>query len=112
MKNNTTGIFKRISVLVFLIITVLSLLFIIITYFASTYFYKASTQLLNKDVAQHIAKFTSPFENNGINKKKADSVFHDAMVLNPSSEVYFLTGYYNYRVTSNSIGCDTHIYFF
>ncbi|MEP6684369.1 MAG: HAMP domain-containing sensor histidine kinase, partial [Parafilimonas sp.] len=90
MKNNITGIFRRISVLVFSIITLLGILFIIITYFASTYFYKASTQLLNKDVAKHIALFTSPFENNGINKKKADSVFHNAMVLNPSSEVYFL----------------------
>lgn len=90
MKNNTTGIFRRISILVFLVITILGVLFIIITYFASTYFYKASAELLNKDVAKHIAQFTSPFENNGINKKKADSVFYNAMVLNPSSEVYFL----------------------
>lgn len=74
----------------FFIITVLSALFILITYFASTYFYKASTQLLNKDVATHIAKFTSPFENNSINRQKADSVFYNAMVVNPSIEVYFL----------------------
>jgi hypothetical protein len=61
-----------------------------ITYLSTTHFHEASTQLLNKDVAAHIAKFTSPFENNGINKQKADSVFKNAMVLSPSAEVYFL----------------------
>jgi signal transduction histidine kinase len=61
-----------------------------IAYFSTVAFHEASTQLLNKDVASHIAKFTSPFENNGINKKKADSVFHDAMVISPGAEVYFL----------------------
>ena len=90
MKTNRLTIFSRISILVFLIIAFLSALFIIITYFASTYFYKSSTELLNRDVAKHIAVFTSPYENNGINKRKADSVFYNAMVLNPSSEVYFL----------------------
>ncbi|MFZ1800569.1 MAG: HAMP domain-containing sensor histidine kinase [Chitinophagaceae bacterium] len=90
MKNNTPGIFRRISILVFLIITILSILFISITYFASTYFYNTTTQLVNKDVATHIAKFTSPYENNSINKRKADSVFYNAMVVNPNIEVYFL----------------------
>ena len=87
MKNN---IFKRIGLLVFSLITVLSLLFIIITYLSAAYFFNASTELLNKDVAAHIAKFTSPFEGNIINKSKADSVFYNAMVVSPSIEVYFL----------------------
>ncbi len=62
----------------------------VITYFTTKNFHQASTQLLNKDVAAHIAKFTSPFENDGINKRKADSVFKDAMVISPSAEIYFL----------------------
>lgn len=65
-------------------------MFILITYLATTHFYQASTQLLNKDVAGHIAKFSSPFDKDGINKRKADSVFQNAMVLSPSAEVYFL----------------------
>ncbi|HYE54710.1 MAG TPA: HAMP domain-containing sensor histidine kinase [Chitinophagaceae bacterium] len=87
---NRFGIFRRISVLVFVLITVLSVLFIIITYLSATHFYKASTQRLNREVAAHIAKFTSPFEGSGINKQIADSVFFNAMVINPSIEVYFL----------------------
>ena len=74
----------------FILISVLGVLFMAIAYLATTRFYEASTQLANKDVAAHIAKFTSPFESTGINKRKADSVFYNAMVINPNDEVYFL----------------------
>ena len=90
MTERRFSIFRRITILVFSLITVLGLLFIIITYLATMHYHLASTQLLNKDVAAHIAKFTSPFNDNGINKQKADSVFKDAMVISPSAEVYFL----------------------
>lgn len=90
MQKKKLGIIRRISVLVFTIITGLCILFISITYLATTNFHQASTQLLNKDVAAHIATFTSPFEHDSINRKKADSVFYNAMVLSPSAEVYFL----------------------
>ncbi len=76
--------------MIFALITVLCGLFILITYLATTHFYQASTQLLNKDVAGHIATFSSPFDKDGIDKRKADSVFQNAMVLSPSAEVYFL----------------------
>lgn len=90
MKEKKFNIFRRITIMVFSLITVLGLLFILITYLATTHYHQASTQLLNREVAAHIAKFTSPFEKDGINKRKADSVFHDAMVISPSAEVYFL----------------------
>ncbi|RYU89601.1 hypothetical protein EWM62_14905 [Mucilaginibacter terrigena] len=90
MKHPNNSIFSRIGAFMFMLISVLSVLFIAITYMATTHFYEASTQLLNKDVAAHIAKFTSPFENEGINKQKADSIFYNAMVINPNDEVYFL----------------------
>jgi signal transduction histidine kinase len=90
MKQQNFSILRRIAILIFVLITVMCTLFITITYFATIRFYEASTQLLNKDVAAHIAKFSSPFEAGGINKEKADSVFQNAMVISPSDEVYFL----------------------
>jgi signal transduction histidine kinase len=90
MKTKNFPLFSRVLVWVFTLITVLSLLFIFITYFSAIRFYQASTQLLNRDVAAHIAKFTSPFEKEGLNRRKADSVFYQAMVISPSIEVYFL----------------------
>ncbi len=83
-------LFRRIYVVVFLLIAVLGLLFVGVTYVATTEFYGASTQLLNKDVAGHIAKFTSPYGREGFDRQKADSVFYQAMVISPSAEVYFL----------------------
>ncbi|MEJ7694610.1 HAMP domain-containing sensor histidine kinase [Daejeonella sp.] len=83
-------IFRRIGLLALILISALSALFITVTYLATTHFYQASTQLLNRDVAAHIAKFFSPFEDGGINKQKADSVFYNAMVISPAAEVYFL----------------------
>ncbi len=95
MKPKKLTIFRRIGVLVFILITCLCLLFMGITYLSTTTYHEASTQLLNKDVAAHIAKFTSPFEGESVNPKKADSVFYNAMVISPSAEVYFLdTGGY------------------
>jgi signal transduction histidine kinase len=82
--------FRRIYIVVVLLIAVLGLLFIGVTYLATTSFYAASTQLLNKDVAGHIAKFTSPYGREGFDRQKADSVFYQAMVISPSAEVYFL----------------------
>lgn len=83
-------VFRLSTALIFILISVLSLLIIVITYLSTTRFHQASTQLLNKDVAAHIAQFASPFDKNGINNKKADSVFYQAMIISPNAEVYFL----------------------
>ena len=90
MKKYNSSIFTSIGFLVFTIILGLGAVFIFMTYMSATHFYQATTQRLNKDVAGHIAKFTSPFSSKGLDHKKADSIFYDAMVLSPSIEVYFL----------------------
>lgn len=90
MINRHYSIFTRISILLFSVIAIISILFTVLIYLSIVKYHEASTQLLNKDVAAHIAKFTSPFTNKGIDAQKADSVFYNAMVLSPSVEVYFL----------------------
>jgi signal transduction histidine kinase len=90
MRQEPFAVFRRIYFVVFLLIALLGLLFVGVTYVATTSFYAASTQLLNKDVAGHIAKFTSPYGRGGFDRQKADSVFYQAMVISPSAEVYFL----------------------
>ncbi|HEV2478871.1 MAG TPA: histidine kinase dimerization/phospho-acceptor domain-containing protein, partial [Puia sp.] len=90
MRNSSFTIFRRIYIVIFLLIALLVVIFTAITYMATTNFYEMSTQLLNKDVAAHIAKFTSPYGREGFDRQKADSVFYEAMVISPSAEVYFL----------------------
>lgn len=90
MRTKRFPLFRRAYWVIFLLIVVLGMLFTGITYLAITNFFEASTQLLNKDVAGHIARFTSPYGREGFDRRKADSVFYDAMVISPSAEVYFL----------------------
>ncbi|MHA4807320.1 HAMP domain-containing sensor histidine kinase [Flavitalea flava] len=90
MKRSNKSIFRSISLLISGLILVLAGLFITLTYLATVHYYQATTQRINKDVAAHIAKFASPFDSTGLNRKIADSVFYDAMILSPSVEVYFL----------------------
>lgn len=90
MKPRKFTIFRRFTIVIISLIAILALMFSIITYLATTNYHLASTQLLNKDVARHVAEFTAAFTASGINKRKADSVFKNAMVLNPNAEVYFL----------------------
>ena len=90
MRTKHFPLFRRAWWVIFLLIVVLGMLFTGITYLAITNFFEASTQLLNKDVAGHIARFTSPYGREGFDQRKADSVFYDAMVISPSVEVYFL----------------------
>jgi len=90
MKTRSTGIFSRIGIFVFLVITALGVLFVLVTYNATSDYYQASTQLLNKDIAEHIAKLSEPYSKNGIDHKKADSVFNSTMIISPNTEVYFL----------------------
>ncbi len=90
MSTSPFVLFRRIYLVVFLLIALLGIVFTGITYLATTSFYETSTQLLNKDVASHIARFTSPYGREGFDRQKADSVFYDAMVISPSAEVYFL----------------------
>lgn len=90
MKQRKYTIFHRFAIVIFTLIAFLGFVFIIITYLAVTNYHQATTQLLNKDVAQHIAEFTKALTPDGLNKSQADSVFQNAMVMNPNAEVYFL----------------------
>ncbi len=69
------GLFRRIYLVVFLLCALLGVVFTGITYLVTTNFYEASTQLLNKDVAAHIARFTSPYGREGFDRRKADLCF-------------------------------------
>jgi signal transduction histidine kinase len=90
MNRSPFSLFRQIYLVVFFLTALLCVAFTGVTYLATTNFYEASTQLLNKDVASHIARFTSPYGREGFDRNKADSVFYDAMVISPSAEVYFL----------------------
>ena len=63
----------------------------LLTGFIAIRYFKASHQRLNREVATHIAKFSQPFVGmNKANHKATERIFFNAMVTNPSAEVYLL----------------------
>ncbi len=99
------GIFTRITLWFCLILACVSIFFSLFGYFSTIEFYEKTTQTMNKDVASHIAKFSSPFKRTGIDRGLADSIFQHVMILNPKAEVYFLdtTGKITYCDMQDSI---------
>ena len=53
-------------------------------------YFKATHQRLNREVAAHIAKFSKPFVGMKVNRRATEQIFFNAMVTNPSAEVYLL----------------------
>ena len=75
------------SVLMILLVAGYSLL----TGFVAIRYFKASHQRLNREVATHIARFSEPFVGmNKVNHEATGRIFFNAMVTNPSAEVYLL----------------------
>ena len=75
------------SILMILLVAGYSLL----TGFIAIRYFKASHQRLNREVAAHIAKFSEPFRGmNKANHEATERIFFNAMVTNPSAEVYLL----------------------
>lgn len=105
MKMRSKGIFSRIGIFVFLVITALGIFFVLITYNATSNYYQASLQLLNKDEAPRIAALSPLFSDKGIDHTKADSVFDNTMIVSPNTEVYFLDtlGHVEYYYAPDSL---------
>lgn len=90
LKRISRSLYWRIAsifLLVFLVLT--GIYFYIVTDTAKKYF-QESSQNLNRPVAARIAKEPYLFQGGTMNRDKRDSLFHDAMVLNPSLEIYVL----------------------
>lgn len=105
MRTRPKSIFSRIGIFIFLVITALGVSFVLITYNATSDYYQASLQLLNKDEAPRIAALTPLFSKQGIDHHKADSVFDNTMIVSPNTEVYFLDtlGHVQYYYAPDSL---------
>ena len=85
--------FSLFSQLAFTFLLMLGLLAIVYGYLTVTLvnrYFEATHQRLNREVAAHIVEFMAPFTREGVNRKGAEAIFFQAMVTNPSVEVYLL----------------------
>ncbi|AUD03487.1 sensor histidine kinase [Spirosoma pollinicola] len=85
------AIYGRLAGLLSLLVILLVASYSLLTGFIAIRYFKASHQRLNREVATHIAKFSEPFVGmNKVNHPATERIFFNAMVTNPSVEVYLL----------------------
>lgn len=84
------SLFGRLAVTFLLMLTLLAAVYSYLTAYSANRYFEATYQRLNNEVAAHIAKFARPFINQEVNRRGADEIFFNAMVTNPSVEVYLL----------------------
>ena len=83
--------YGRLAILLSVLMILLVAGYSLLTGFIAIRYFKASHQRLNREVATHIAKFSEPFVGmNKANHKATERIFFNAMVTNPSAEVYLL----------------------
>ncbi|MVM35312.1 HAMP domain-containing protein [Spirosoma sp. HMF4905] len=82
--------YGRLAVLLSLLVILLVAGYSVLTGFVAIRYFKATHQRLNREVAAHIARFSQPFVGMHVNHKATERIFFDAMVTNPSAEVYLL----------------------
>jgi signal transduction histidine kinase len=90
VKRLNPGLYGKLALTFLLVLTLLAAVYGFLTAYSANRYFEANYQRLNRDVAAHIAKFTLPFINQQVNRAGADTIFFNAMVTNPSAEVYLL----------------------
>lgn len=97
MKNNRTksygfyhSLYWRIAIIFLLTLGVTVGISLYMVGYTSDMYFQEASQKLNRTIASHIAKHSSPLIRGEINHTKLEDLFHDVMVVNPSLEVYLL----------------------
>ena len=84
------SLFSQLALTFLLMLGLLAAVYGYLTVTLVNRYFEATHQRLNREVAAHIVKFMAPFNREGVNPKGAEAIFFQAMVTNPSVEVYLL----------------------
>lgn len=84
------SLFSQLALTILLLLGLLATVHGFLTFTVANRYFEATHQRLNRDVAAHIVEFMAPFNQEGVNREGADAIFFQAMVTNPSVEVYLL----------------------
>jgi len=83
-------LYKKLSLILFVILLVVGIALVFVIRFGTEMFQHEVAQKLNKTLAEHIVAEDILLENNQINNKALENIFHMLMVINPSIELYLL----------------------
>ncbi|MCP5062733.1 MAG: hypothetical protein GY936_09740 [Ignavibacteriae bacterium] len=72
------------------VLILLSAVYLYISVFTAEMYFQETSQKLNSAIAQHLSDDTEFYNNGKINEVELKKVFHNAMIINPSIEIYLL----------------------
>ena len=84
------SLYWRLAAVFLLLLALLALVYVYVTAYTAEMYYEDATQRLNAMVAPSIAHKIRPIVNGAIDPAAVRRLFDDAMVINPSAEVYLL----------------------
>ena len=84
------SLYWRIAGIFLLVLLLMSGIYLYVVTDTASMYFQESSQNLNRPVAARIAQEPYLFESGVMNRNRRDSLFYDAMVLNPSLEIYIL----------------------
>lgn len=84
------SLYRKLSAILFLILLAVGIALFFVIRYATAMFQEEVAQKLNYDLATHISGEDSLLNENTINQKALENIFHMLMVINPSIELYLL----------------------
>ncbi len=85
-----SGLYWQLSLTFLAVLTLLAGTYVYITVTSARTYFDAAQQRLNSQVAGRIVQYMSPFVEEGVDEGSVQRIFFNAMVINPSIEVYLL----------------------
>jgi methyl-accepting chemotaxis protein len=85
-----SGLYWQLSLTFLAVLTLLAGTYVYITVNSARQYFEAAQQRLNSQVAGRIVQYMSPFVEDGVDEGGVQRIFFNAMVINPSIEVYLL----------------------
>lgn len=94
----------KLSAALFILFLVIGVTLVALTRYSSDMYYQELTQRLNSPVAMYVAGEALLIENGRVNREALQALAHQAMIINPSVEVYLLDP--KGRVLTHDLGDD------
>jgi signal transduction histidine kinase len=90
MKRISNTLYWKIAGLFIIVLTILALIYFLVSVQISRKYFDETTQKLNRDVAKHMLLEVNPFKDGKVNEEALGKLMHSMMAVNPNLEVYLL----------------------
>lgn len=84
-------LYSKITLVLLILFCVVGFVFMLLSIYVANLYQQEVTQRLNQDLAMYIANERVLIEEGAVNRENLNQLFHQAMIINPSLELYLLS---------------------